>query len=110
MLYINKKKVNLTENHQQAPTVNASDPSAKKQKKGTSQKRIESNRRNLLRSTGPRDTQRTRHNAIRHGLLAEGLTEWDDPAEYQEVIHDFTAIYPVSDPLDAFLIEHIARD
>src|SRR6266446_5979586 len=102
MFYMKKEEANLTENHQQAPTVNASDPSAKKQKKGTSQKRIESNRRNSLRSTGPRNTQRTRHNAIRHGLLAEGLTQWDDADEFKENIHDLTAIYPSSDPLDAF--------
>ncbi len=110
MLYIKTKEANLTENHQQAPTVNASDPSAKNQKKGTSQRKIESNRVNASHSTGPRNTQRTRHNAIRHGLLAAGLTEWDDPAEYQENIHALTAIYASSDPLDAFLIEHIARD
>src|SRR5712692_2254417 len=110
MLNVKKEEANLTENHQQAPTVNASHPSAQKQKKGTSQRKIESNRRNSLHSTGPRNTQRTRHNAIRHGLLAEGLTEWDDPAEYQELIHDLTAIYPSSDPLGAFLIEHMARD
>jgi hypothetical protein len=110
MLYINKKKVNLTENHQQAPTVNASDPSAKNQKKGTSQKKIESNRRNSLHSTGPRNTQRTRHNAIRHGLLAEGLTEWDDPAEYQEIIHALMAIYPSTDPVDTFLIEQMTLE
>ncbi len=110
MLYIKTKEANLTENHQQAPTVNASDPSAKNQKKGTSQRKIESNRVNASHSTGPRNTQRTRHNAIRHGLLAEGLTQWDDADEFKENIHDLTAIYPSSDPLDAFLIEHIARD
>jgi len=33
MFYMKKEEANLTENHQQAPTVNASDPSAKKQKK-----------------------------------------------------------------------------
>jgi hypothetical protein len=110
MLNIEKQEANIAENHQQAPTVNASDPCAQEQKKGTSQRRIEANRRNGLLSTGPRNTQRTRYNALKHGLLAEGLTEWDDPAEYQEVIHDLTAIYPSSDPLDAFLIEHIARD
>src|SRR6266404_7734688 len=110
MLYINKKKVNLTENHQQAPTANVSDPCAQKQKKGTSQKKIESNRGNSLHSTGPRNTQRTRHNAIRHGLLAEGLTEWDDPAEYQEIIHALMAIYPSTDPVDTFLIEQITLE
>jgi hypothetical protein len=110
MLYIKNKEANLTENHQQAPTVNASDPSAKNQKKGTSQRKIESNRGNALRSTGPRDTQRTRYNALKHGLLAEGLTEWDDPAEHQDIIHALTAIYPSSDPLDAFLIEQMALE
>jgi hypothetical protein len=102
------KEANLTENHQQAPTVNASDPCA--QKKGTSQRRIEANRRNALLSTGPRNTQRTRHNAIRHGLLAEGLTEWDNAEEYLENSRALAAIYPPSDPLDTFLIKHIARD
>jgi len=105
-----KKEANLTETHQQAPTVNASDPCAQKQKKGTSQRKIESNRRNSLHSTGPGNTQRTRYNAIRHALLAAGLTQWDDADEFKENIHDLTAIYPSSDPLDAFLIEHIARD
>jgi hypothetical protein len=72
------KEANTTENHQQVPTndqqapnVNAPDPCA--QKKGTSQRQTEANRRNALLSTGPRNTQRTRFNAVRHGLLAEGL-------------------------------------
>jgi hypothetical protein len=104
------KEANTTENHQQvpsndqqAPTGNA--PDACSQKKGTSQRRIEANRRNALRSTGPGNTQRTRHNAIRHGLLAEGLTQWDNAEEYQENIHALTAIYPSSDPVVTFLIE-----
>jgi hypothetical protein len=105
---LNIKEASLTENHQQAPTVNASDPCA--QKKGTSQRQIEANRRNALLSPGPGNTQRTRHNAIRHGLLAEGLTHWDNAEEYQENIHALTAIYPSSDPLVTFLIEHMAQD
>jgi hypothetical protein len=102
------KAANITENHQQAPTVNAPDPCA--QKKVTSQRRIEANRRNALLSTGPGNTQRTRHNAIRHGLLAEGLTQWDNAEEYQENIHAFTAIYPSSDPGVTFLIEQMALE
>jgi hypothetical protein len=112
---LNFKKDNTTENHQQVPsndqqasTVNAPDACA--QKKGTSQRRIEANRRNALLSTGPRNTQRTRYNAIRHALLAEGLTQWDNAEEYQENIHALTAIYPSSDPLHTFLIKHIALD
>jgi len=104
------EKAKLTEKDQQAPTVNASDPCAQEQKEGTSQRKIESNRRNALLSTGPRNTQRTRHNAIRHGLLAEGLTQWDDAEAFQENIHALTAIYPSSDPVDTFLIEQMALE
>jgi hypothetical protein len=104
------EKANLAENHQQAPPVNASDPSAKKQKKGTSQKKIESNRRSSENSTGPKNTKRTRYNAVKHALLAKGLTEWDDPAEYQEIIHALMAIYRSTDPVDTFLIEQMALE
>lgn len=44
----------------------------------TSQKQIESNRRNALNSTGPRTEQgkrRSRHNAFRHGLTAETVVK-----------------------------------
>jgi hypothetical protein len=112
---LNIKEPNLTENHQQvptndqqAPTVNAPDPCA--QKKVTSQRRVEANRHNALLSTGPRNTQRTRYNAIRHGLLAEGLTQWDDADQYEENILAFRAIYPSSDPLVSFLIEQMTLD
>ena len=104
------EKAKLTEKDQQAPTVNASDPSAKKQKKGTSQKVIERNRRNSLHSPGPRNTQRTRYNALKHGLLAAGLTPWDDAEAFQENIHALTAIYSSSDPVDTFLIEQMALE
>jgi hypothetical protein len=37
----------------------------------TSFRQIEANRRNALRSTGPKHgKRRTRHNAVRHGLTA----------------------------------------
>jgi hypothetical protein len=121
MLNIKKEEANLGENQPQVPTVNAPDscaqkqkkgasPCAQKQKKGTSQRKIQANRRNSLHSPGPRNTQRTRYNALKHGLLAAGLTEWDDPAEYQEIIHALMAIYPSSDPVDTFLIEQMALE
>jgi hypothetical protein len=106
MLIINK--VNPTEDDQQSLTVEVPNPGAKK--KVTSQRRIEANRHNALLSTGPRDTQRTRFNAVRHGLLAEGLTQWDDAEEFEETILAFRAIYDLSDPLDAFLITRMALD
>lgn len=101
-------KTNLPEDGQQSPTVNVPNPSAKK--KVTTERRIEANRHNALLSTGPRDTQRTRFNAVRHGLLAEGLTQRDNAEEYEENILAFRAIYAPSGPLDTFLIKKMALD
>jgi hypothetical protein len=41
-----------------------------------------SNRLNARSSTGPRDTGSTRLNAVKHGLLAKGITELDDSEAY----------------------------
>jgi hypothetical protein len=65
----------------------------------TSLKQIEANRRNALKSTGPRSQdgkQRASQNAVRHGLTAETVVELlEDPEEYkafeQAVAADFDA-------------------
>ena len=89
---------------------NAQNGDASAPAKGSSPKRIEANRRNALHSTGPKNTERTRHNAVKHGLLAEGLTEWDDAEEYLENLRDFEATYFPFNPVDRFLIKHMALD
>jgi hypothetical protein len=45
--------------------------------------RTEANRANARKSTGPKDTTSTRFNAVKHGLLAEGVTELDKPETFQ---------------------------
>lgn len=70
--------------------------------------KTDANRRNALRSTGPKDTTSTRLNAITHGLLALGLTELDDPDYYQLLVQRLTTTHhPVGD-LECFLVERIA--
>jgi hypothetical protein len=53
----------------------------------TSLKEIEANRRNALKSTGPTSEagkERSRRNAMRHGLTAETVVEpLEDPEEYK---------------------------
>jgi hypothetical protein len=65
----------------------------------TSPRQIEANRRNALRSTGPRTQEgkrRSRRNALRHGLVAETIIETlEDKRDYKafekSVIADFDA-------------------
>lgn len=66
------------------------------------------NRRNAQKSTGPGDTSSTRHNATRHGLLAEGVTELDNPAAFVETRSRLVAeMQPVGE-VEIFLVHRIA--
>ncbi len=85
---------------QQSPVVNVPNPGAKK--KVRSERQRESSRRNGRRSHGPGNTERTRYNAMRHGLRAEGLTPWDNTDEYRENIRALMDRYGASDPIDIF--------
>ena len=63
----------------------------------TSLKQIEANRRNALKSTGPRTEdgkQSASRNAIRHGLTAETVLEpLEDPEDYKAFEQAITADY-----------------
>jgi hypothetical protein len=65
----------------------------------TSFRQMEANRRNALRSTGPKShngKQQSRRNALRHGLTAETVIEgWEDTEDYRAfeaaIISDYDA-------------------
>src|SRR5262245_28345408 len=63
----------------------------------TSLKQIEANRRNALKSTGPRTEsgkQQSRQNALRHGLAARTvITALEDAADYQHFELSIVADY-----------------
>jgi hypothetical protein len=105
---LNFKKGSTPENHQQAPTVSVPDPGAKK--KVRSERQSEASRRNGLRSHGPRNTDRTRCNAIKHRLPGEGLTPLDNAERYEETKSALKATYTSSNPFNAFFIEQSALE
>jgi hypothetical protein len=74
----------------------------------TSLAKIEANRRNAGKSTGPRNTGAVRHNSVKHGLRAEGLTALDDPGAYRESFDRLTAERQPEGELEIFLVETIA--
>jgi hypothetical protein len=57
-----------------------------------------------------RDTKRTRHNALRHGLRASGLTRFDDAEEYLALVEELTSVFQPRNGLEKFLVENLARD
>ncbi len=71
-------------------------------------RRTEANRENARRSTGPKDTTSTRFNAVKHGLLAEGVTELDFPETFLRFCARLEAeLKPVGE-VETFLARRIA--
>ena len=59
----------------------------------SSEKTIAANQSNGKKGTGPKNTLSTRYNAKKHGLLAAGITELDDPDEYRKIVRGLDASY-----------------
>src|ERR1051325_8323002 len=80
----------------------------KESKKKCSEKKLRANRDNAQRSTGPIDTSRPRHNAVRHGLLGDGISELDLSAGYSELLDELIAEKKPAGRIETHLIELIA--
>jgi hypothetical protein len=78
----------------------------------TSFRQIESNRRNALKSTGPRTEsgkQRSSQNAVRHGLTAETVIKLlEDPEDYQAFELAVTADYDAETAVERELVLRLA--
>ena len=78
----------------------------------TSLRQIESNRRNALRSTGPKTDngkQRSSQNAVRHGLTAETVIEpLEDPEDYKAFEQAITADYDAETVVERELVLRLA--
>jgi hypothetical protein len=77
-------------------------------KKPTSNEKVASNRRNSSKSTGPENTTSTKFNATKHGLLAAGLTELDDPDDYRSTLSRLKQAY--LEESEEFVLVRIALD
>jgi hypothetical protein len=68
--------------------------------------KLEANRANASKSTGPSITFSTRYNAVKHGLLADGITELDG-LEYKNFLAEVKAGFNPEGPIEKFLTERI---
>jgi hypothetical protein len=74
-----------------------------------SAKQVAANRQNALKSTGPRNTQNVRFNALRHGLRAKILVLPDeDPAEFNRLLQDLEAEWQPQTPTEFIQVERMA--
>jgi hypothetical protein len=78
----------------------------------TSLKQIEANRRNALNSTGPTSEagkERSRRNAVRHGLTAETVIEpLEDPEDYKAFEMSITAEFDAQTAVERELVLRLA--
>jgi hypothetical protein len=58
----------------------------KGQLKPISARKVAANQKNARASTGPHNCDRTRYNAAKHGLLAQGITELDQPEKFRPLL------------------------
>jgi len=72
--------------------------------KPTSDRKIAANRLNGKKGTGPKDTRSTRFNAVKHGLLASGVTELDNSEGYREMLRDLTQEKKPVGVVDIYLV------
>ena len=77
----------------------------------TSLKQIEANRRNAMKSTGPKTEagkEQSRRNAVRHGLTAELIGVLEDAEDYKTFEAAITADYDAQSAVERELVLRLA--
>jgi hypothetical protein len=78
----------------------------------TSERQLEANRENALKSTGPASIEgksRASKNAIKHGILSKDLVvSGEKLSEYQAFRHNLIDTFQPEDPMEDLLVEKIA--
>jgi len=79
----------------------------------TSQKQIDANRRNALKSTGPKTDEgkaQSRMNALRHGLTAaQAVLPHEDEDDYEKLREGMLESYAPADPAELAVVEELAN-
>src|SRR5205823_5035412 len=70
--------------------------------------KLAANQKNAAKSTGPIDSSSTRYNALKHGLLAKGITELDSPETFGGLVKTLTDEIEPCGTLEKECVEQIA--
>ncbi len=105
----------MNESGQLEPATSASEPSAEP-RKVLSMEKLEANRQNAKKSTGPRTPegkQRSRLNALKYGILAKAVIIQRGPGkekrgDFDQLLTDFWHHYAPQGPVEDMLVERMA--
>src|SRR5262252_4504142 len=79
----------------------------------TTDKQIEANRRNALKSTGPKTDEgkaRSSMNALRHGLTAgQAVLPYENPDDYEKLREGMLESYAPENPAEQAVVEELAN-
>ncbi len=80
-------------------------------KKTITEKVMAANRANGRKTAGPHDTNSTRENALKHGLLAKNLIFRDEEEsnEFDRLLHELEFEYAPAGPTERTLVEEVAN-
>jgi hypothetical protein len=76
--------------------------------KRISARKLAANQQNAQKSTGPHNSTLTRFNAVKHGLLAQGVTEIDNPEGFSRLGSRLEAELDPIGEIENALVRHIA--
>ncbi len=79
-----------------------------KSSKQSSPKMVTANQLNAKKSSGPLDTRSTRYNAVKHGLVSEGVTELDKPEAFAERRAQLVEHFKPEGPIEAYFMRRMA--
>jgi len=73
-----------------------------------SEKQIIANQQNSTNSTGPKDTNNTRFNAVKHGLCSKKFRSEEDKKEFNEILQEILEELEPKSKIQLRIIERIA--
>jgi len=79
----------------------------------TTEKQIQTNRKNAKKSSGPRDTSKSKYNALKHGILSKSIVIQtgegkEDPKEFNRILNSLVADFDPQSTVEHMIVERLA--
>lgn len=75
----------------------------------TSEKQIEANWQNSQHSSGPKNFEKTRFNAVKHGILSKNFLDESEKKEFEEIFQELIESLNPENKIELRIVEKAAR-